>query len=260
MKKTEHAEGAGDEDQAQAPSGSIDATKLALIAAQPRFADMPEAFAARAALELVKRCQATIDADNRERRDEKVHSRQRKHIPQPDQWPASRSDFFKLIVRARDDAEAEARVKRFELWRINRNRQKWGKPLLIEGTPEANGAVQDAYINYEEIEWDDKWKSMAEDYLNWWDQENREKKRFAGLVRVHMKDTAEQLTRLEPKLADAVQAARAERKAKAESKTAADFAASPETPPHKSQKKLTEVQSLQKLFAAQKKELAKPIK
>lgn len=254
--------------QQQAPPDILDATTLAQLAAQPRFTKYDPLAAAKAALEMWQECREVLGAFHRRCR-EAAEEQQRVPIPQPQQWPAPLQDFFRLIVKAKDKSENLPRFQRFLLWRINEIRRtvendpgnedpKYSpKPPLVEGNEETTKTVRDSLAVYQHID-KELWSPLAEDYMGWWKAETAAAKGFAGSVRAHMNDTPAQLARLTPKLAEAVRNAQARKKAVADGKLRAAFAAHPEAPPHKSKKSLSTVERLEKLHTAQERELAKP--
>lgn len=242
-----------------------EAATLARLAAQPRFANMTPEQAPAAALELWKQSQTVLDLDDNKRRCcDDAHKRYQA-IPQPNQWPATLNDFYHLIVRAKDKTECQPRFKRFLRYMVEKEQQEIRQKIervperdhRDESTPSefntlkfrllntkeaVEKAVDRLFEHHKENSFErseltpldpylpDKWTQLAMDYLEWWEVVKTAAKARAGRER-------------------------AEKAAAA--KAAAAFAANPEAPPHKSKRKLTEVESLTKLADAVEKQVAK---
>lgn len=252
-------------DTPQPPPSTPDASTLAHLAAQPRFAPLPPKQAVADALELLKQSQTVLDLDDNKRRCCDDALKRYQAIPQPNQWPATLNDFYRLIVRAKDETECQPRFKRFLRYRVEKEQQEIRQKIETvperdhrdESTPSEFNTLKFRLLNTEEaVEkavdrlferhkadsferselppldpyLPDKWTQLAMDYLEWWEVEKTAAKARAGRER-------------------------AEKAAAA--KAAAAFAANPEAPPHKSKRKLTEVESLTKLAHAVEKPVAK---
>jgi hypothetical protein len=241
---------------------------------------MPLGQAATAALELLKQSQAVIAADVANHRRNEDAIKRYFGIPRPKQWPATLADFYRLVVRGKDETQNQARFKRFLRYQVDEEQQEIRRDMeraghdseldalkwrLLQTDEAVQKEVERRFASYETHSFGfdlhpdlpSEWTRLAGEYLERWQAEKAENRRFAGLVRAHMKDSQAQLARLDPKLADAVRAKRASKETEAAAKIRADFAAHPEVPPHKSKKKLTERERLEKLHAAQEKELAR---
>ena len=87
-----------------------DPDTLAMLAAQPRFTNLPEADAVSAALGLR---QAARDALEAARENSRQELNKAFTLPRPKQWPATLADFYRLVVRGKDKTENQPRFKRF---------------------------------------------------------------------------------------------------------------------------------------------------
>lgn len=248
----------------QPPPSTPDGATLAHLAAQPRFANMTPEQAPAAALELWKQSQALVGLDAKKRRCCDDALRRYKAIPQPNQWPATLNDFYHLIVRAKDKTECQPRFKRFLRYMVEKQQQEIRQKIervpecesrdestpskfntlkfrLLETGEEVQKEAERRFARYKQHQFQpselpplapylpDEWTQLAMDYQEWWEAEKTAVKARAGRERA---------------------------KKAAAAKAAAAFVANPEAPPHKSKRKLTEVESLTKLAAAVEKQAA----
>jgi hypothetical protein len=195
-----------------------DADKLAKLAAQPRFAHLPPEQAAKAALKFWRESQAAIADDNEGRHRLDDARRRYQSIRQPPQWPATLSDFYRLIVRGEDETINQPRFKRFLRYIVEKEQQEirqqieklpeceiTGKktPPLLNAlrlqqleTPQAvEGEVDRRFADFKGRRFQpselpildpylpDEWTRLAQDYLEWWEAEKHEAKRRAGRAR-----------------------------------------------------------------------------
>lgn len=149
---------------------------LANLAAQPRFAGLPENEAILAALSFFKRCAAAIDMqvihDDIEQRGAE--------LPAPEQWPAPLAEFYRLIVKGKDSADNQPRFRAFLLhqWR------EYSRPPSIKLGPE--DVERKADKEFEAIKESgfsiQQWREHAWAYTEWWTAQKHAAKQRAGLA------------------------------------------------------------------------------
>src|SRR5260221_14748593 len=85
-----------------------DAATLAKLAAQPRFTNLTADEAARKALELWSTCHALLSDQSAGSMADRIR-RIRSNLQQPEKWPASLDDFYRFVVKAKDETDAQPR-------------------------------------------------------------------------------------------------------------------------------------------------------
>ena len=176
-----------------------DPDSLAMLAAQERFAKLSEAEAVRAALGLR---QAARDAIAAARENSRQEFEKASTLPTPKQWPATLADFYKLVMRCKEEKDNLPRFKQFLHFRAEGNELKivggsidrpkfvlTSKPGMGEQTPTqsaeaAEKAAERQLVEYQAAQFNQEaWYDLARDYLRWWDWKSTESKRRAGRAR-----------------------------------------------------------------------------
>jgi hypothetical protein len=124
------------------------ALALASLAAQSRFAGLPEKHAVSAALALYREAQRRVE-DERELADLCVayYVAPLAKLRMPKVWPASFNDFLKRAVQGKDRGERLHRFRDFLCWQVQQSPGAFGiKPVETE----AKAAEKYPYRNYAE--------------------------------------------------------------------------------------------------------------
>jgi hypothetical protein len=143
------------------------ADTLASLAAQSRFAKLPGARAAQAALELWRESQAAIAREQRQL------DFCREHLRQPKAWPASFTEFLRCIVPGKDSGEREQHFAEFIGEKVRRSPWLHGTDSL-----DAKGKLTKEFkataFNRE------SWQVTALEFRRYWEDRKSKAKSRAG--------------------------------------------------------------------------------
>lgn len=176
-----------------------DPDTLAMVAAQARFAGVEEAEAVRQALSLRQAARDVLEAARENWREE---SKKWRMLPAPKQWPATLTDFYKLIVRCKVEKENPSRFKRFLLFRaegrkpeiaetridgqkiVHTFKSGTGEQPPTQSAEAAEKAAERQLVEYQTAQFNQEtWIDLARDYELWWEWKYSENKRQAGQAR-----------------------------------------------------------------------------
>jgi hypothetical protein len=140
---------------------------LARLAVQMLSAGTPRAEAVREALELLGASQAEISSCRYHEAPESLAP-----IPAPPRWPATLKDFYRLIMKVRDKADAQPRLRHYLLGL---------RYPFHSSQDEEDRRVDDTFRELRTKGFDKpSWLSHARGYRRWWANEVHMKKRRAG--------------------------------------------------------------------------------
>lgn len=176
-----------------------DPNTLAMLAAQARFATLPEADAVRAALGLRQAARDALEVARESSRQQVVAAYT---LPTPKQLPATLADFYKLVVRGKEEKDNPPRFKRFLRFRaegrkveVTGSRMDGQKLIFIfkpgtgkqpptQSAEAAEKAAERQFAEYQAAQFNQEaWDDLARDYMRWWAWESTESKRRAGQAR-----------------------------------------------------------------------------
>ena len=176
-----------------------DPDTLAMLAGQARFAELPDADAARAALKLQNECLTAL-----EQAKENVGQRLERAIalPNPKQWPATLTDFYKLVVRCKQEKDNPLRFLRFLRFRaegrglevvvsridgeklVHTFKRGTGEQAPTQSAEAIEQAAERHFAEYRVAQFNQEaWFDLARDYRRWWAWDSTESKRRAGQAR-----------------------------------------------------------------------------
>jgi hypothetical protein len=199
-----------------------DTATLANLAAQARFSELTPQEAAAEALELWRAADTLLKAEH----DKDTHGAALGRwvyglppgdVPMPKTWPATLQDFYKSVVRGKDETESQPRFKRFLRYRVETD-QTWLRAEMSqipeaqrtdESTPSpwntnkfrllgtfehldnkaVDREVEREFAKYKSLSFEaprihdrHEWSHLAEAYLHWWKVAALEGKRKGGLA------------------------------------------------------------------------------
>jgi hypothetical protein len=192
------------------PTNLPETTVLTFLAAQPRFANLPDEQAALSALKLWRVC-ATVRENERVAADPHSKESMQKWIdrlglpklPEPATWPAGYRDFYKAIIKGKDEGENQQRYKRFLRQQLDAEQTQIEEEIKkltdtgavaadLEGlkamrlpTDQAlDEEVDKRFVTFKSSQFNlDSWKILATRFLLWWGQQKTEARARAGRER-----------------------------------------------------------------------------
>ncbi len=156
----------------------IDGWALANLVAQPRFSQLEQGEALKAAVMLAKEAHMIADGIPQSWRD---YIFRQEPIPGPKKWPATTDDFYRFVIKAKNKEDAQPRLRAFLRSANLDHCTKQG----LSGSGLIAEADRLTDLHFQSLKRIDRdyWNAMATDYLNWWLAASTENKRKAGRAR-----------------------------------------------------------------------------
>src|SRR5207247_481551 len=116
----------------------------------------------------------------------RIRKERNREFPQPKQWPATLSDFYRAVISGKDEATNQ---KRFKDWLRDSVRKNltFRHPGLGLPAPTEEQIEEETTKNFlgakggPIAKW--LWREWAIGYLDWWKKEKRQRKVIAGRTR-----------------------------------------------------------------------------
>jgi hypothetical protein len=186
-----------DNEAAQSARPLPHATALANLAAQSRFAGLPDKTAVNAALALHREAQRVIEHEEKLADLWRVHCVERlENLREPTGWPAKFDDLLRTIVPGKDQGERQGRFNAFLRWQIRQAPCLYGIKPVRETKDPKTGEKKREYevtdvILYEKVpkllvEYKSKtyskteWRNLAGQFRFFWKRYVRQVKQRAG--------------------------------------------------------------------------------
>ena len=133
---------------------------LALIAAQSRFQNLSPQAATQHALDVFEAAKNTLYELNN--RNETLWQ----GIPRPTSFPASITDFFRVIVKGKSKSESESRYRKFVRSLLQSDRKFSNQTDETISDEEIETVIQS---HKDLVQQPHNWRTLAKQYSTWWE-------------------------------------------------------------------------------------------